>query len=579
MRNKGHEITKKLLSVFLVLCLVTIGFMNVPTTAQGATTIKTSSITNDKLCISKGEEVTLNTGNSKSTFKTSNKKVVSVTSKGVMKGVKKGTATITVKTGSDTQKIKVTVGTITKKITVSKSSVVLEKGKTVSLGAKATPSSTSIKGLTYKSSDKKVATVSSEGKVKGVKKGTATITIKSADNRVSKKVNITVTDSKKANGVTSITTDMTVRSFVDGNGGVIVTLKNGLYGAVNYEGKEIVPNSYEKYWRNVNKDGHFSLGDSEEAYIFDANGKKLFTIKNPLVVQLYNNGVTYLNSGDSGYYDLKNGKEIKFGEFYSITPMKDGKFYVTDDSLYTIDKNKKWTSIQNYVEDGTLECLYRLWFPYGVWNGYGAAEAQSYNLKGLRAGVLSEDGKEMCLVDVQKLFKKVGISKDSSWEYSAYYNEEGNWSANRGKQVVLKVQDDGTERYLLLDFSKAKYAESKYVDNWDMTYKEKLVSNISDIVIADYNYIGLSDSGKYLASDGKSWFYIDEKGKVLSSYVDCSAFYNGYALATKEDGKAYVIDEKFNKVSKGYDTNTVYLGGGVLFIESQNQQTAIIANK
>ena len=47
--------------------------------------------------------------NSKVTYKTSNKKVATVTNKGVVKGVKKGKAVITVKANGKTVKVKITV--------------------------------------------------------------------------------------------------------------------------------------------------------------------------------------------------------------------------------------------------------------------------------------------------------------------------------------------------------------------------------------------------------------------------------------------------------------------------------------
>ena len=45
----------------------------------------------------------------KITYKTSNKKIVTVTNKGVVKGIKKGKATITVKANGMTVKVKVSV--------------------------------------------------------------------------------------------------------------------------------------------------------------------------------------------------------------------------------------------------------------------------------------------------------------------------------------------------------------------------------------------------------------------------------------------------------------------------------------
>ena len=60
-------------------------------------------------------------------------------------------------------------------VTTTKSTYSVKKGKTVKLGAKVTPSGAKI---TYTSSNKKIATVTSKGVVKGIKKGTAKITIK-----------------------------------------------------------------------------------------------------------------------------------------------------------------------------------------------------------------------------------------------------------------------------------------------------------------------------------------------------------------------------------------------------------------
>jgi len=68
------------------------------------------------------------------------------------------------------------------KVTLNKTSATLVKGKTLTLKATLTPSNASTK-FTWSSSDKSVATVDSNGKVKAVKKGTATITVKTSNNK------------------------------------------------------------------------------------------------------------------------------------------------------------------------------------------------------------------------------------------------------------------------------------------------------------------------------------------------------------------------------------------------------------
>lgn len=121
----------------------------------------------------------------KVTFTSNNTKVATVNkTTGKVTAKAKGTATITAKYGDVKVTCKVTVKNPT--LTLSKTSASVKVGKTTKITAKATPSGK----VTYKSSNKKVATVSSNGTVKGIKKGTAKITV--TCNGVSKTVKVTV---------------------------------------------------------------------------------------------------------------------------------------------------------------------------------------------------------------------------------------------------------------------------------------------------------------------------------------------------------------------------------------------------
>ena len=134
-----------------------------------------------KAAIEKGKTLTLKATVTPSdlpdksvTWKSSNTKVATVTSKGKVKGVKAGTATITCISNSTGAKAtcKVTVGYVK----LDQSEVSVKKGKTVTLKATVYPSSLTDKSVTWESSNTKIATVTSKGKVKGVKAGTATKT-------------------------------------------------------------------------------------------------------------------------------------------------------------------------------------------------------------------------------------------------------------------------------------------------------------------------------------------------------------------------------------------------------------------
>ena len=108
----------------------------------------------------------------KVTFKSSNKKVATVNSKGVITGKKAGKAVITVKVGKYTKKLTVKVKKPSFKLV--KSSAKLKKGKKTTIKVKAAP----VSKVIYKTSNKKVATVNSKGVVTAKKKGTAKITVK-----------------------------------------------------------------------------------------------------------------------------------------------------------------------------------------------------------------------------------------------------------------------------------------------------------------------------------------------------------------------------------------------------------------
>lgn len=134
--------------------------------------------------------VTPVTSKEKVTYSSSNKKVATVSSKGVIKAKKAGTTKITVKSGK--KKVVVTVkvtGVKTTNLSGVPAAKNVSKGKSFKIKAIATPKNTDEK-ITFKSSNKKVATVTSKGVVKGLKKGTATITVRSGSQKMTCKVTV-----------------------------------------------------------------------------------------------------------------------------------------------------------------------------------------------------------------------------------------------------------------------------------------------------------------------------------------------------------------------------------------------------
>ena len=145
-------------------------------------------------------KVTMGAGDRVVSWKTSNKKVVSVKN-GKIKGLKAGkNATITVQLASGKKasfKVKVQKPAVaTKSIKVTNAATgrkqgkkaTLKRGQSLKLKAALTPI-TSLQKVTWSTSNKKIVTVSKSGVIKAKKKGKATITVKSGN----KKYNIKIT--------------------------------------------------------------------------------------------------------------------------------------------------------------------------------------------------------------------------------------------------------------------------------------------------------------------------------------------------------------------------------------------------
>lgn len=125
-------------------------------------------------------------------YKSSNTSIATVNAKGVVTVKKKGKCKITVTSIYDSQvkgtlSLTVSKGKQKAKITLKEKKASIVVGKTTTIKVKSFKG-ISNKNLTFSSSDKKIATVSSKGKVTGKKAGTATITVTSLINKKVKAV-------------------------------------------------------------------------------------------------------------------------------------------------------------------------------------------------------------------------------------------------------------------------------------------------------------------------------------------------------------------------------------------------------
>lgn len=230
MRNSSKKTVLKRVLAYVLAVALTMSIITVPSTDAYAASgsVKSVTVTNlpaKQVTIKKGKSfvikprVTVSGKISKAViYKTSNSKVAKVSAGGKITAVKNGKATVTVISKANRKKyckVAVTVGTPVSSVKLNKASVSINKGKTYTLKATISPKSASNKSLTWKTSNKKVATVSSKGVVKAVGKGTASITATANDGsgkkavcKVTVKVNIPVS---------SIKLNKTTAELVEGN--------------------------------------------------------------------------------------------------------------------------------------------------------------------------------------------------------------------------------------------------------------------------------------------------------------------------------------------------------------------------
>lgn len=188
--------TRKIAGITAVVMVVMLALQmsfGVVCTTQAATvkvskvSVKSPAGSAKTLYVAKGKSVSLKTTvtvtpnksvNKKVTYNSKNKKIATVSKKGVVKGKKVGTTKITVTSKKNPKKsasITVKVKKPITKVKLNHTSATVLTGATKTLKTTITPSSGAYAKVKWSSSDKSVATVTSGGVVKGIKKGTVTI--------------------------------------------------------------------------------------------------------------------------------------------------------------------------------------------------------------------------------------------------------------------------------------------------------------------------------------------------------------------------------------------------------------------
>ncbi len=151
--------------------------------------------------LKKGNQITLNysitpanASNQKVNWKSSDKRIASVATGGVVTGKKGGKVTITVitKDGQKTATCTVTVKSPVTGVKLNKTKLTLKKGKTYQLKATVKPKDATNPKVKWKSSKPNIVKVTSKGKITAKKAGKAVITVTTKDGSKTAKCKVTV---------------------------------------------------------------------------------------------------------------------------------------------------------------------------------------------------------------------------------------------------------------------------------------------------------------------------------------------------------------------------------------------------
>ena len=383
------------------------------------------------------------------------------------------------------------------------------------------------------------------------------------------------------------------------NSGVVITVKNELYGAFDYNGKELVPHKYTALWAGPNADGDFCLGNEDKAVVFNSTGDVVYEIEEDewngiIEVHIAEGIVTYSvvskewPGGSATAYDIAKKEIIS----YSIVSDNDAINYGMNREYMTAVENGIFyathgAGVFKVSPNGGAQLIYENRFVSGIpggqvhylnspRDGYGVMFTHNDIDYTTKIGLLDVEGKELVLVEPKKL---IAMNEHAANMAIRYYYVNGQYYCNDEKRIVIVLEDGegNVIECMLLELSKAEI-EMKEVWLGDKEYlcgTEPLVVNVEETVIARYEFIVLCDSGRYLASDGEQWFYMDSLGKISKSYQDASAFRNGYAVVIDEDGYAYFIDKEFHKVSGAYPADFVATIGNGFLIRKEGQEDIV----
>lgn len=467
------KVSKRVLAFLLSFAMV-IGMAAVaaPQTADAAKvtvkSVKVKAPYAKKAYVAKGKSIKLSTevsvkpsksANKKVTFTSRNKKVATVTSKGVVKAKKAGTAKIVV-TSKKNKKKKTTVtvkvvNNAVKKVKLNKKNASLNVGGSVSLKATVSANKGASKRIYWKSSKTSVATVSQKGVVKAKAAGTATITALAADGSNKKatcKINVAGGASVNAVSIVgmkvmnahSITFSLSQPYALDVNS-IIVMKKRYANGPYNYKLKLDTVQSADlvNYTVSFTNDSLYE-GNYVQLQIPGLSGTKVVECQYFEAVTAY--------TGESIYTGIVGSKFRKTYSYddglgypaYSLSGLPAGLSYKVEGDSVVIEGTPVGVGITTAILTATDEAgntyTEKMTFCIGAANAIAAAATDAYGVVGtsnsgtyMSKSIYGVGGSGS--YNYSMVPNSAGLTVDSDGDISGYIKVAGDY------QVTVNITD------------------------------------------------------------------------------------------------------------------------------------------
>lgn len=320
--------------------------------------------------------------------------------------------------------------------------------------------------------------------------------------------------------------------------------KNGLYGLINFKGKELLPCEYTDITPLANVKNSYVTTKNNLKGVVDESG-------NVIIDNLYSDIQALTDKYEDGYI-VKNDSS-KYGLInYSKKQVLDCKYdeieHVTGSNIYVVKENRTLKTVNNKGE--TL-----------ISSGFDEVKSiENSNLvikKGSNYGLIDSTGKELIPANYQELGYTFGNNYIAKKE-----NKYGVISETQAEQIpfnyslITYLSEEG--------FFRAE-KEDGTTDLIDMNFATKASGIVSE-VNSSTGYIKLRTNGEYkyynfkleektiqdiypantlfVSKKDNKYGFVDKNGQVIVDYIyDDATEQNSYGFsAVKKDGKWGAID-------------------------------------